>query len=347
MSRFLLAAVVLVTLWSAGCGSEPVGPEPELSASEQHLPTEAAGRSAQLACGQVVTESVALANDLIDCPGNGIVVGADGIVIDGRGHLVDGRLADVSYGILLDGHSGVTVKNVRVSEFTIGVGVLNSSDSRVLRSEIAASVLDGILFMAAHDNEVAHNHFVGNGIAVNVTAGSTGTQVVQNRIVDPRFGNGIQLTSVSGTEVVGNRIQGGSLNLQSATDSRIERNRVEGAVVFGYSIRGVSLRNVLRNNDVTGVSGDGFSIFGISPVFGPADNTLIGNSSSGNTGDGFRLSGATSGNTLTRNVSEENGGFGFRDQTSGSGTAGTGNVYDQNRCRNNDAGPSAPAGLCR
>ena len=349
MSRLVLAAVIFCALSSAGCESEPMAPDPETPSTQQQLTPEAQVRATQVTCGQVITESIALANDLTNCPGTGLVVGADSIVIDGRGHLVDGgpQLADVRYGVLIDGHTGVTVKNVRIREFTIGVGILNSSDSQVLRSEISGSFLDGILFMAAHDNEVAHNDFPGNGIAVNVTAGSSGNEVVHNRIVDPVSGNGIQLTDVSGTEVVGNRIQNGSLNVQSASDNVIERNRVDGALLFGYSIRGQSQRNVFRNNDVTGVSGDGFSIFGISVVFGPSDNTLIGNSASGNTGDGFDLSGATSGNTLTRNVSQGNGGFGFRDGTLGSGTAGTRNVYDQNRCRNNVAGASMPAGLCR
>jgi nitrous oxidase accessory protein NosD len=346
MSRFFVAAVVLVTLTAAACTDEPLAPE--LSTSEQRLTElQAVGRPVQLTCGQVITESVALANDLLDCPENGIVVGADGIVIDGRGHTVDGVLAAVTWGVLIDGHTGVTVKNIRITEFTIGVGILNSSESRVLRSEIALNDLDGVLFMAAHDNEVAHNAFDGNAIAVNVTASSTGNQIVQNRIVDPRFGNGIQLTSVSGTVVVGNRIRNGSLNLQTTTGNRIERNRIDGAVVFGVSIRGPSRQNVLENNRVTGVNGDGFLVFGITAVIAPADNTLIGNRASGNTGDGFRVSGAVLSHTFTRNVSEENGGFGFRDQTTGSGTAGTANTYDRNRCRNNDDGPSTPAGLCR
>jgi parallel beta-helix repeat protein len=216
----------------------------------------------------------------------------------------------------------------------------------VLLSRIAQNDLDGVGIVSSNDNEVAFNEFVGNAIAVNVNT-ANGNRIALNRIVDPRFGNAITMSGVSHTHVIGNSIQNGGMNLNSMTESRIEWNRIAGAVVSGYSIRGQSSNNVLAYNGARGVSGDGFSVFGISPVFGPTQNTLIGNWASGNTGDGFDMSGATSANTLRGNVSEGNGGFGFRDATSGGGTAGTANVYDRNLCQNNVSGASTPPELCR
>jgi hypothetical protein len=167
----------------------------------------------------------------------------------------------------------------------------------VLLSRIAQNDLDGVGIVSSNDNEVALNEFVGNAIAVNVNT-ANGARIALNRIVDPRFGNAITMSGVSRTHVIGNSIQNGGLNLNSMTESRIEWNRIDGAVGFGYSIRGQSSNNVLAYNGVTGASGDGFSVFGISPVFGPTQNTLIGNWASGNAGDGFDMSGATSANTL-------------------------------------------------
>ena len=59
------------------------------------LPAGAGERAPQLpartvACGDTITESVRIANSLIDCPADGLIVGAPGIVIDLGGHRVDG-----------------------------------------------------------------------------------------------------------------------------------------------------------------------------------------------------------------------------------------------------------------
>ncbi len=41
-------------------------------------------------CGATITADTTLHHDLLDCPGNGIVIGADHITLDLNGHTVDG-----------------------------------------------------------------------------------------------------------------------------------------------------------------------------------------------------------------------------------------------------------------
>ena len=41
-------------------------------------------------CGDVISQDTTLDSDLIDCPGDGLVIGADGITLDLGGHTVDG-----------------------------------------------------------------------------------------------------------------------------------------------------------------------------------------------------------------------------------------------------------------
>ena len=43
-----------------------------------------------MTCGATITSDVRLDTDLINCPGNGLVIGASGITIDLRGHTIDG-----------------------------------------------------------------------------------------------------------------------------------------------------------------------------------------------------------------------------------------------------------------
>src|SRR3954451_14996151 len=78
--------------------------------------------AAQLSCGDVVTHDVRLSNDLIDCPGDGLVIGADDITVSLGGHLVDGQGAFGSAGIDdSGGYDGVRVQNGTVREFQTGV----------------------------------------------------------------------------------------------------------------------------------------------------------------------------------------------------------------------------------
>jgi hypothetical protein len=45
-------------------------------------------------CGQTLTHSVKLTKDLVNCRGDGLVIGADGITVDLNGHTVDGVVTE-------------------------------------------------------------------------------------------------------------------------------------------------------------------------------------------------------------------------------------------------------------
>src|SRR4051794_25449060 len=86
-----------------------------------------AGVTQKVECGATITTSITLGNDLVDCPNNGIVIGADNITLDLNRHRVDGDAAltdpcpdggpcDVGINNV-KGHSGVTVKNGSIAEF--------------------------------------------------------------------------------------------------------------------------------------------------------------------------------------------------------------------------------------
>ena len=46
--------------------------------------------STPLLCGDVITTDTVLHKDLIDCPDNGLVIGADGVTVDLNGHSISG-----------------------------------------------------------------------------------------------------------------------------------------------------------------------------------------------------------------------------------------------------------------
>jgi hypothetical protein len=74
-----------------------------------------------VSCGEIITKSTRVDNDLINCPGDGLVIGADDITLDLNGHTIDG---DGSSEFGLDagvqngdpdsgtaGHGGVRIRN--------------------------------------------------------------------------------------------------------------------------------------------------------------------------------------------------------------------------------------------
>src|SRR5712691_10064099 len=72
-------------------------------------------------CGQVLTRDTVLRRDLVDCPGDGLVIGADEITLDLGGHTISGRGADGSVGIKNAGHDGDTIRNGAINRFGRGV----------------------------------------------------------------------------------------------------------------------------------------------------------------------------------------------------------------------------------
>ncbi|MGZ8648724.1 MAG: hypothetical protein ACXW08_08870, partial [Solirubrobacteraceae bacterium] len=70
--RLLLILGVAAALALAAAGPASASPKPTLQ------------------CGQTVTHSVKLKADLTDCPGNGLVIGANDVTVDLNGHTIDG-----------------------------------------------------------------------------------------------------------------------------------------------------------------------------------------------------------------------------------------------------------------
>ena len=87
--------------------------------------------ASQVNCGETITADTTLDSDLVSCPNNGIVIGADDITLNLNGHLVDGdgtpavdcdlRREVCDAGVVNDGHDGVTVMRGSVQEFAVGV----------------------------------------------------------------------------------------------------------------------------------------------------------------------------------------------------------------------------------
>jgi parallel beta-helix repeat protein len=206
-----------------------------------------------VACGQVLTQSTLVRNDLGDCLFDGLVIGADNIVVDLDGHLLDGK--GIGAGIRNKGFDNVTIRNGRTSDFDWGVALNNGTKRNIveaMRVELSQEAGIGLGPMAEHDPNLPvepPDPFPSgqSGVSENTVRGNT---VVANRF-------GIWLTrETKGSLIQGNQIaatSGEGVFLENSSNNRVLENQVDNSSGAGVGLEGSSFNtiadNVLTSND--------------------------------------------------------------------------------------------------
>jgi parallel beta-helix repeat protein len=252
-----------------------------------------------LDCGDRVTSDVRLDGDLLNCPGNGLTVGADGITIDLGGHVVDG--SGRGFGILNgqwgDGHRDVAIRNGTVRGFRVGVRS-GARGTRVSGLTVTRNAAGGIALRSRDcrvDRNVVTNNAYGHGIFVG---GVSNCRIVGNRVAG-QLGAGIEVSRSRGHVIERNRVwdnrQAGIL-LAGTAGVRVARNTVYGNAGPGlWLFDGTTGTDVLANTFAANESG-------IAVTLGGATNRIANNSVSGSRKSGIRLVETGAGNTVTGNM---------------------------------------------
>jgi parallel beta-helix repeat protein len=205
-------------------------------------------------CGQTLTQSITLANDLTDCPGDGLVIGADGITVDLNGHTIDGAVtqsdcnfpANPAGGVVNSGFDGVTIANGTVQQFDGGIRATDVNDSRV------------------HDLNVRDNRFGGIDLEASFAPGAVtvvGSRVDHNVVSGVRCGSAINLFNGQGNRFDHNRVRdaqtGISVCCGAATDANvIENNSIANIANLGILVFAAGVAHVERN-DLTDIGSGG------------------------------------------------------------------------------------------
>jgi hypothetical protein len=233
-------------------------------------PAAAHARGQDVGCGATITSDTKLRSDLTNCPGDGIVVGADGITLDLGRRTIDGSGAEGSHGIRLAGRRDVKIKGGTVQEFAIGIGLDASDRNRVRGVKVRANSGRGVNALNGSDgNEFDGLWSSGNLTGIAITA-STGNKVVRSALTDNVF-TGVLLFGASQTRVQHNRVSGNVANgvaiVEGSTETRVLANWVQGSDT-GLIVDS-SDRNLLALNRVAG-GGDNILVAGNA-------NTIAGN----------------------------------------------------------------------
>jgi parallel beta-helix repeat protein len=296
-------------------------------------------------CGDTITQSTTLDSDLLNCPGDGIVIGADNITLDLNGHLIDGTGFPTS-GAGVDnnaGHDGVTVTGGRIQEFVGGVQSTGADNGLITRLTVTRSAFTAYL-QYSDGNLVSRN--VGEGPITLIF--DSDANLIERNTLSTRSSPGVAIiagfpqTTPDHNRIERNTISGAfeGIGVSGATDTTVERNDVSDAR-FGIDVAasrtrvvqntvsnsrvGISLGQAfeteLVKNDVRDSTGDGIS------VGSAAHDTLLDqNTANRNGDDGIDVESTPT--TLTKNTANDNADLGIEavlGVTDGGGNKARGN----------------------
>jgi parallel beta-helix repeat protein len=211
---------------------------------------------ASVVCGQVLTQSTLVTNDLSDCPGDGLVIGSDRIIVDLDGHLIDG--VGLGSGILNDGYDLVTIKNGTVQQFDYGVQLLPETElNAVERLTLRLNEVAAVELFDVADGEIRGNTLDQNGGGISLVSGTRGVLVADNA-VSANGGAGLLIRDSDGNRLENNTVGGGGdlgIGLERASGNTLFGNTVSNNSDGGIEIRAGSHGNHVENSTVT-ESGD-------------------------------------------------------------------------------------------
>ena len=301
----------------------------------------AAPPAAAVQCGQVITSDTTLANDLVDCPGTALTIGADGVTLDLGGHLVDGTNASGSEGIAVDGRTGVTIRRGTVREFRVnGVALRDAGDATVADLTVSAIGAGGVegedvsagIFVRGSDDVDLRDNRVSNDVdafqADGIVVLASKRVELKRNDTSANAWNGMVVVDSPRARVLSNRTVGNGnsgIFVASAPSVRIARNvagdhekpdtagiamlQVTGGVVVGNRLRGNRASGIALENGTTSttvarnrIRGGGDGI----AVFDSNDNTVVRNRvmDAGGFGivlDEFFAEDGSDGNTIAHN----------------------------------------------
>ena len=257
-----------------------------------------------VSCGDVITQNTKLDSDLVDCPDDGIVIGADGITLDLNGHVIDGVTSSNSHGArgvvgtTTDAcpagcSRGVTIENGSIRQFFLGLELnslstpddapttihrLTISDTALAMEAFLANMriernsMVGTMWVGASPQTVIERNRVSNG-GIGI-AGGSGARVVRNSVAGGHFG--IRVFDAADNALIRNVVSGNGVGID--VTSSAYRTRIEGNVADANAEDGIRVdccENQVVGNAATSNGDDGIDVDFGSDEYGP--NVVAGN----------------------------------------------------------------------
>ncbi|MGC1708974.1 MAG: right-handed parallel beta-helix repeat-containing protein [Nitrosotalea sp.] len=196
-----------------------------------------------------------LGQDLKD----GIKIHNNGITLDGNGHTMNGT--SQLYGVIISGLNGVTIKNVIIANFSVGIyvesgksntitknSISNSTQSGILLNQTSQNTIesnnilfnsnDGIQLLESNENTMESNHVTYNGplAGIYLKTSDNNNFILSNFISNPS--NTVNMGAMAGVEIKDNSAH----NLVEF--NTITKDRLMGVQIFDSSSNDVTCNDI-------------------------------------------------------------------------------------------------------
>src|SRR5262245_9428688 len=205
-------------------------------------------------CGDVITASTTLDSDLVNCPADGVVIGADGITLDLARHTIDGSgPGNGSDGVdNTAGHDDVNVVDGTVQQFDRGVQHVDAAGGAVRNLHVGDAGI--AVFLQRSDDFFIDRNSVRAGIALLDDV--DGNVISRNDIRTPGTGIfilGIVPAGSQDNQVLDNEVSGVSTGvaISDSVDTVVSRNRIGQTVENGMQIAGSTSGARVEDNIVS------------------------------------------------------------------------------------------------
>lgn len=279
-----------------------------------------------ISCGMDVSESIRVANNLVNCPGIGLRVVWGNLTIDLDGHRIGAAPDSTSYGIgLMDNAVNVTIKGGVLSGFERGVYV-DGADRTTVGDMVIDDTEVGISVVEGEGHTVKDNVVARSTNGINSTSANTS---ISGNTVTGANGVGIYVHNTRKNKVQGNELIADyvGISFRHTDTSTISGNRVTSSISHGINASNDSFENTITKNSVVGTDDLGIFVDGGTDekvtnntvtgggtvgilVENPDGGSVQGNTVSANDEHGIWIVGGTD-VSVAKNVSSQNGGDGI------------------------------------
>lgn len=203
---------------------------------------------------QITQSGVYSLNSNLILNNTAITITSSNVIIDGQGHSISGNLTPGSVGILIYSEkselTNVTIRNITVQEFDIGIKLQNVSQSQYIESDVLSNLRSGFMIESSNSIKISEGKIKNNR---NDITGGYGIQILNSHHII------VNNSLVTGNGKSGKPNSGGITFLESTYSDLIKCQIISNP---GFGIKGDSKSDYLTISecDIVGNSGDGIII---------------------------------------------------------------------------------------
>ncbi len=184
-------------------------------------------------CGDTINSSMTLTEDLLDCPGNGLIIGANNITLDCNGFKIQGSYNGY-YGIYLNNYNNISIINCNIENFNPYAIYVSSSNNFTLKNNLFIGNANGPFIEKANNVIITQN---------NISKGTT--------LSIFRVNNSTITKNILSADGTGIQIEGPAENVTIKENSITSKNR--GMYIISFTIGLITDNNIQVNSGYIGM----------------------------------------------------------------------------------------------